>query len=70
MYETPRLERFGTFRDLTEAGGPGGSNGNSAKKVGLNDLATVLNPNSNGNSPNTGCNPRARPWSHAGGCRS
>lgn len=61
MYETPMLERYGSFRDLTMKGG----NGNSAKKAGVNDLASVLNsPNSQ--SPNIGCNPMAQPWSHAG----
>lgn len=62
MYETPMLERYGSFRDLT-------MKGNTAKKEGINDLASVLNsPNSN--SANDGCNPRARPWSHAGNCLS
>lgn len=23
MYQKPRVERFGTFRELTQAGGPG-----------------------------------------------
>lgn len=62
-YATPVLERFGTFRELTL--GP-----NTAKKLGLNDLATVLNSDSEGDSDNTGCNPRAQNHSHAGGCTS
>jgi hypothetical protein len=59
MYQTPVLEQYGTFRELT-------ADGNSAKRIGLNDLATVLNAQSEGDSDNVGCNPRAQPFSHAG----
>jgi hypothetical protein len=57
MYETPLLERYGTFRELTL--------GNTAKRDGVNDLASVLN-SQNSASDNDGCNPKAQPWSHAG----
>ena len=62
MYETPMLELYGTFRDLT-------TEGNSAKRLGVNDLASVLN-SQNSASDNDGCNPRAQDHSHAGGCMS
>ncbi len=69
MYERPRLERYGTFRELTAAaGGSGGNAGNSAKRLGVNDVASVLN-SMNSNSPNVGCNPMAQPHS-AAGCAS
>ena len=58
MYETPLLERYGSFRELT-------MKGNTAKRSGVNDLASVLNTQQS-NSPNDGCNPQAMPWSHAG----
>lgn len=64
MYETPQLERYGTFRELTAAG----DSGNSAKRLGVNDVASVLN-SLNSSSPNVGCNPRAQPHS-AAGCSS
>ena len=62
MYETPMLERYGSFRDLTMSG-------NTAKKAGINDLASVLNTQQS-DSANDGCNPRSRPWSHSGNCLS
>lgn len=66
MYETPLLERYGAFRELTAAAG--GTSGNSAKRLGVNDVASVLN-SLNSSSPNVGCNPRAQPHS-AAGCSS
>jgi hypothetical protein len=59
MYETPMLEQYGTFRELT-------ATGNTAKRLGVNDLASVLNQQSEGESDNTGCNPQSQPWSYAG----
>lgn len=58
MYETPTLEQYGTFRELTA--------GNTAKRIGINDLATVLNQQSEGESDNVGCNPESTTWSSAG----
>ena len=62
MYETPMLEMYGWLSDLSMSG-------NTAKKAGVNDLASVLN-SQNSQSDNDGCNPRSRPWSHAGNCLS
>lgn len=51
MYEKPRVERFGTFRDLTQAG-----------TTGLGDLA-VINCNTGNNvcgTPQNPCAPQGR----------
>jgi hypothetical protein len=58
MYETPMLEMYGSFRELTMTG-------NTAKKAGVNDLASVLNSQQS-QTDNIGCNPLAKPGSHAG----
>jgi hypothetical protein len=53
MYQAPKLEKFGTFRQLTQAQG-----GVSGKKVIGDDLIPGIGLDCNGNAPPgdpTGC---------------
>jgi len=58
MYDTPMLETYGTFRELTAGWPPG-----NAKRPSVNDIATVF-----GQADNDGCNLHAQPSppTHAG----